>query len=47
MFLLNPAKPFGADLISRSTGLPAVQEFHGYPPGIIPGPGDFSNTGYS
>lgn len=44
VFQLDPGKPFGADLISRSMGLPAIQEFHGYPPGIIPGPGDFSNT---
>jgi Peptidase family M28 len=44
MFQLDPAKPFGTDLISRSMGLPALQGFHGYPPGIIPGPGDFSNT---
>ena len=44
MFQLDPAKAFGADLISRSMGLPALQGFNGYPPGIIPGPGDFSNT---
>ena len=44
MFQLDPAKPFGVNLISRSMGLPALQGFQGYPPGIIPGPGDFSNT---
>jgi hypothetical protein len=44
MFRLDPAKTFGVNLISRSMELPALQGFHGYPPGIIPGPGDFSNT---
>ena len=44
LFELEPAKPFGIDLLSRSMGLPALQGFHGYPPGIIPGPGDNSNT---
>jgi hypothetical protein len=44
MFQLDPAKPFGVNLISHSMGLPALQGFQGYPPGIIPGPGDFSNT---
>jgi Peptidase family M28 len=44
LFLLDPKKPFGLDLISRSMGLPEVQGFNGYPPGIIPGPGTLSNT---
>jgi hypothetical protein len=44
VFELNPTTPFGVDLTSGSMGLPAVQGFSGYPPGIIPGPGDLSNT---
>jgi hypothetical protein len=44
MLQLDAERSFGANLISRSIGLPALQGFHGYPPGIIPGPGDFSNT---
>jgi len=43
-FELNPATSFGVDLTSGSMGLPALQGFSGYPPGIIPGPGDLSNT---
>jgi hypothetical protein len=32
------------DLVSRKMGLPEVNGFSGYPAGIIPGPGTYSNT---
>jgi hypothetical protein len=43
-FELDPGKPFGLTVVSRAMGLPEIQGFRGYPPGIIPGPGQYSNT---
>jgi hypothetical protein len=44
VFELDPGKAFGLTVISRAMGLPAIQGFNGYPPDVIPGPGQFSNT---
>jgi len=37
-------QPINLDLVSRRMGLPEVNGFSGYPTGIIPGPGPYSNT---
>jgi hypothetical protein len=45
MFGINPKSPFELDLFDRSMGLPILQGLNtSYPRGIIPGPGDNSNT---
>ncbi|GGB00448.1 M20/M25/M40 family metallo-hydrolase [Puia dinghuensis] len=41
---LDPQKKCDLSVISRSLGIPALQGSNGYPPDIIPGPGNYSNT---
>jgi hypothetical protein len=41
---LDPKKTFQIDLVSFTMGLPQIGGFKGYPPDIIPGPGDYCNT---
>ncbi|HEY4111072.1 M20/M25/M40 family metallo-hydrolase [Puia sp.] len=41
---VNARSPFSVDALSRSIGLPVLAGFQGYPPGIIPGPGNYSNV---
>lgn len=45
VFGIDPKSAFELDLFDRSLGLPVIQELNTtYPLGIIPGPGDNSNT---
>jgi hypothetical protein len=41
---LNPKTPVTIHALSRSIGLPQIQGFKGFPPDIIPGPGNYSNA---